>query len=141
MPKRIPVYDRGPYLEGIVSVAVPEFLLVVYESRKTLGRIGVASPLKHLLDRIDEKLKSGQPLLAINDNTALNRACGILHLLKNHSAHEVGFCLAVFQNRLCKLFDVVPQRLPLLLLLPHITALKCGYLVTDWLGEKALRAL
>ena len=135
------IYNRRPNLKGIVRVPVLKLLPVFHECRKPLSRISVFSFLKNLLYRVDEKLQRGQPLLAINDDAAFNRSRRKLHLLKDHSAHEVRFCPTVFQYRMRELFYIVPKRFPLLLLLPHVTALEGGYLVTDGLREQPLRAL
>ena len=141
MPEGGPVRDGGPHLEGVIRFAIMELLPVGYERGQPFGGIGVPSPFQHFLDRVDEQLKGGQPLLTVDYDAALDRRRGDQLLLKHDCAHEVRFGLIAIQERLGQGLDVVPERLPLLGLFPHIATLEGGNLVADWLNEQPLGEL
>ena len=107
---------------------------------KTPRRTRVTSDRKDLLYRVDEQLKGSQPLLTVDDDSPLDRPGGEWGWLKDHSTHEV--CLGpILHERLNEIGYIVPQRLPLFVLLPHVTTLKVRDFVPNWVSEQLLRAL
>lgn len=68
----------------------------------------MSSFLENLLDRVEKKLKGGQPLLAVDHKAARKRSRWNLHLLENDRSHEVGLGLSIVHVRLGELLGVVP---------------------------------
>ena len=88
--------------------------------------------------RVNEQLEGGESLLPVHHNALLNRPCGKGVLLKHDRAHEVAFGVFAVNQRLCQVLDIFPKWFPLLVLSPHIAALKVGNLIPYWLSEEPL---
>ena len=97
--------------------------------------------LKHFLNRIHDKLQRGQALLAVNHDPALDRCSREVRLLKHYRTHEMGLSGSFADDRLRQVLNVLPERLPLIVLPPNVPPLECGNLVVDRMPEKALRML
>ena len=78
------------------------------------------------MQRVEEELQRRQPLLPVDDRPFLHRPSRILHLLEHDCAKEMRVMPAagVLKQPLRDAHDVTPQRLPLVVLIPHIWPLK-----------------
>ena len=99
----------------------------------------VAITLEHLLDRIDEQLQSGEPLLSIDNDARFDPLYWVQSLLQNNCAHEVATSPAVLDDGLGHIANVFPQRLPLVILGPNVWALENWDLVAHDFEEDILR--
>ena len=93
------------------------------------------SAFKNLLYRIDKELKGRQSLLTVHDYSPLYRPGRELELLKYHRTHEVCFGTIAFQDRLCEVCYIVPQGLPLFILIPHVATLEVRDFVANWVSK------
>src|SRR5436309_14322218 len=87
----------------------------------------VAARFAEVRKGLEEELKGGQALLSINYRSRLNVTGWLAHVVQYDGAHEVGPHLSSFKQPLSQGSYVEPERLPLLVLSPHIGPLKEGY--------------
>ena len=92
---------------------------------------------QHELSCGEEKLQSHEPLLSVNDRMFRCLDCGRLDELEHDRPEKVCGRLTrlnavrQLQNGIDDAHDVIPERLPLVLLGPDIRSLEGRYLVAD----------
>jgi hypothetical protein len=134
------IVDRriGPHdlvVAGTVAVGVPELeqLVVILD---IVGRVVrqllqptreiILSPrLQHRSRRVHQQLQGRQPLLAIDDEPGLEGTRLVVLRLEHHSAQEMGGRTGeVAETQLGHAAHVLPQRHPLVLLIPYVRTLE-----------------
>ena len=138
MAERSLVKSGRPNLVGQIGVVSTKCLWCIDQRIQAHCRPLVAITLEHLLDRIDEQLQSGEPLLSIDNDAGFDPLYWVQSLLQNNCAHEVATSPAVLDDGLGHIANVFPQRLPLVILGPNIWALENGDLVAHDFEEDIL---
>ena len=145
--KRAPIQARRPQLEFLVAVDTA----VEHQARDPLGLTRRSELFEDLLCCVQQDLGRRQSLLSIDDQTGLDLGGSRQLLLKYHRPHEVlasaflGLRAAPSQVRqffeiaLGRIPNIVPERFPLFVLVPHVGPLKCWDDVSDVLLEEALQ--
>ena len=89
-----------------------------------------------MLNRIQQKLKCGHPLLTVNHFPPLYIFCRSIHLLEDNRAKKVTWRMLLslnpviipkvqlFKIILGRIAHVIPERFPLLILIPYVGSLE-----------------
>ena len=80
------------------------------------------------MKRVQQELQRGQALLPVNNCALLHLAGLLLNLLEHHRTEKVWMMLVAGpdQNPIRDAHDVIPQRVPLVFLVPDIRPLEQG---------------
>ena len=115
----------GPHLELVLGRDA-ERGRVLHEGLQPQGRLRGTHGEQLCVQRVDQQLQGRQPLLPVDDRPRLQRAHRVLQLLQHDGAKEVRLVLAarVCEETLRHAHDVLPQRLPLVLLVPDVGPLE-----------------
>src|SRR5688500_18772647 len=90
-----------------------------------------------MLGCLQHQLQRRQPLLTVDDLAPWETECGVWRLLQDDSAQKVRCdrLASRIENAVSRPTNVVPERLPLVVLLPHVGSLEEWDRVTGLLGE------
>ena len=116
---------RGPNLEVLVLI-LTEGIAIPRQLEQRLRMALVASRFAEIRKRLEEELEGGQALLSIDHSACLNVTGWLAYVIQYDSAHEMRPYFTALQQTLSQCSYIVPKRLPLLLLGPHIGSLKEG---------------
>ncbi len=84
----------------------------------------VATRLTQVTKGFEKELESRKALLAIDDRTSLNVTGGLPYLIQYDGAKKVGSDFLAIEQAFCETPHVMPQRLPLVFLVPHVGPLE-----------------
>ena len=127
--ERLAVGRRRPHLEPLVLAVHPA--RVDRQPLEVLFEVLVARRPRRVAERGQEHLERRQTLLAVHDVARVHLPPERRQLAQHHGPQEVGPGLVaapavVVVDPVGRLAHVVPQRRPLLLLLPHVGPLEHG---------------
>lgn len=108
----------------------------------------MAARLHNLLNRVKKQLRCRKSLLPINNRPRLNLSGSKVLLLNDYGTQKVGprlvnrlsstslwIAKGIFNVRFSCIANIIPERLPLILLLPYIWTLKSRDLIANSLAE------
>jgi hypothetical protein len=123
--KSRPIPVCRPDFEAIFRLRA-EMLGVCHERLDPHGRWESFDPKQLRVQCVQEQLQCGESLLTVDDGPHLQQPYRVLDLLQYHRSEEVRLVLVLrpLQLPVCHPDDVIPQRLPLVFLVPDIGALE-----------------
>src|SRR6266550_54081 len=119
----VPVDVRGPDFE-IVVLVFAHGVAIACELQERLAMPVVATRLTQVTKGFEKELESRKTLLAIDDRTSLNVTSGLPYLIQYDSAKKVGSDFLTIEQAFGETPHVMPQRLPLVFLVPHVGPLE-----------------
>jgi hypothetical protein len=109
----------------LLDLGVGHFPRIEDEGVALRGKVGAAMLVAKIAQRAEQNLEGREPLLAVDDEAALNVGCGNLLLVEHHRAEEVCWSVLAAVQILDELAgNVFPEGFPVLVLGPDVLSLE-----------------
>ena len=140
-PKRVAIVARRPNFEAEILVLAREHL-AVQDQRLQEVCVFIVSLVEHMLGRVQQDLQRRKPLLTVDDLLLGRFGAPALELSNHDRAEKVGVVATGVRcalNLLGQRNDVLPERLPLIRLVPDVAPLVRRHDVPDVRVEQLAR--